>query len=167
MVTYAKTLNDLQYNGLVNGIVTSASTVFPNKISLATGTFVAGTTGSTAVHPLFTVTGVVAVSIFGVCAVDLTTGGATTLEVGTASSTAGLLPQITATNWDANEVWEMTDANLNKLVADSLLLKKIVTEATIDLKIATSTVTGGSATFYLSWYPLSADGNVVPISPFA
>jgi hypothetical protein len=61
----------------------------------------------------------------------------------------------------------MTDTNLNKLVADSLLTKKIVTESTIDLKIATSTVTGGSATFYLSWYPISADGNVTAVSPFA
>jgi hypothetical protein len=161
------TLNDLQYTALTQGQVVSASTVFPNKLVLSTGTFVAGTTGAAATHPLFNVTGVVAVSIFGVCSVDLTTGGATTLEVGTASSTAGLLSQITATNWDANEVWEMTDANLNKLVADSLLVKKIVTESTIDLKITTSTVTGGSAKFYLSWYPISDDGNVTVVSPFA
>ena len=161
------TLNDVQYKAHTQGQITSASTVFPNKITLSTGTFVAGTTGAAATHPLFTVTGVVAVSIFGVCLVDLTTGGATTLEVGTASSTAGLLPQITATNWDANEVWEMTDANLNMLVADTLLTKKIVTESSIGLKVTTSTVTGGSAVFYLSWYPISEDGNVVPVSPFA
>lgn len=167
MVFYAKTLNDVQYKAHTQGQVTCNSTIFPNKTSLATGTFVAGTTGATAAHPLFNVTGVVAVSIFGVCAVDLTTGGATTLEVGTASSTAGLLPQIVATNWDASEVWEMTDTNLNKLVLDSLLTKKIVTESVINLTIGTSTVTGGSATFYISWYPISEDGNVTAVSPFA
>jgi len=161
------TIDDVNYTSRTQGQITSASTVFPNKIVLDCGTFSAATTGATGAHPLFTVTGVVAVSIFGVCGVDLTTGGATTLEVGTASSTAGLLPQITATNWDANEVWEMTDTNLNKLVVDSLLTKKIVTESSIILTIGTSTVTGGSAKIYLSWYPISSDGNVVVVSPFA
>lgn len=161
------TLNDAQYKAFTQGLTTSSSTVFPNKLSVSTGTFVAGTTGAASSHPLFNVTGVVAVSIFGVCNVDLTSGGAATVEVGTTSSTAGLLPQITATNWDANEIWEMTDTNLNKLVVDTLLTKKIVTESTINLLIATTTVTGGSATFYISWYPVSLDGNVTAVSPFA
>lgn len=166
-MTIKPTLNDLEYKGLSQGVPVSAAAVFPNKTLIDCGTFAALTTGAAGVHPLFTVTGVVAVTIFGVCGTDLTVGGVTTLEVGTASSTAGLLPQITASNWDANEVWEMTDANLNKLVADSLLIKKIVTETSIILTIGTSTVTGGTAKFYVSWYPISEDGNLTVVSPFA
>lgn len=162
-----QTLNDLEYQKFSKGLPVCSTTILPNKTVIDCGTFAALTTGATGAHSLFTVTGIVAVSVFGVCETDLTVGGATTLEVGTASSTAGLLPQITASNWDANEVWEMTDANLNKLVLDSLLLKKIVTESSIILTIGTSTVTGGTAKIYVSWYPISEDGNLTVVSPFA
>ena len=150
----------------IQGMV-ATSPMMPNQLMVDCGTFAAATTGAIGTHPLFNVTGIVAVSIFGVCGTDITSGGACTLEVGVASSTAGLLPLIVFSTWDANEVWEMTDTNLNKLILDSLLLKKIVTESAINLKITDATATGGSAKFYLSWYPLSPGATVTAVTPFA
>ena len=53
---------------------------------------------------LFTITGVVAVKVFGICTVDLASATGT-LEVGTALSTPGLIAQTAASAIDANEIW--------------------------------------------------------------
>ena len=51
----------------------------------STWTFVTATTGATGAHTLFTVTGNILATVFGVCDTNLT--GAATLEVGTVGNT--------------------------------------------------------------------------------
>lgn len=124
---------------------------------LATITYAAGTTGATGATTLFTVTGVIAVRIFGVCGTDLTSGGAATLEVGIAGNTAALLAQTTATGIDAGEIWIDTGpATVEALPAISILSGTNIIQT-----VGTTTITGGTLTYYAIWNPISADGNLV------
>ena len=67
---------------------------------------VAGNQGAVASYTLFTVTGVVACKVIGVVTQTVTSGGAPTFEVGTATNTAALIAQITdATGLVAKEIW--------------------------------------------------------------
>lgn len=121
-------------------------------------TYVAGTTGATGASTLFTVTGVVAVRLFAVCEADLTSGGAATLEAGIAGNTAALLAQTTATGIDVGEVWIDTGpATVEALPA----LQIIGAGQDIIQTIGTTTVTGGTLTYYCVWVPISSDGNIV------
>jgi len=119
-------------------------------------TYAAGTTGATGATTLFTVTGVVAVRIFGVCSGDLTSGGAATLEVGISGNTAVLLAQTTATGIDSGEFWIDTAAATIELLPNPSLC-----QANIIQTIGTTTVTGGTLKYYCIWVPISEDGNVV------
>jgi hypothetical protein len=65
-------------------------------------TYAALTTGAVGATDLFTVTGTVALQIFGVCSVNL--AGSGTIEVGIAGSTAGLIAQTTGTDIDADKI---------------------------------------------------------------
>ena len=65
-------------------------------------TYVAATTGAVGTTNLFTITGTVALRIFGVCSVNLTGSG--TLEVGIAGMTNGLIDQTTGTDIDKDTI---------------------------------------------------------------
>lgn len=120
-------------------------------------TYSAGTTGATGATTLFTVTGVVMVSVFAVCSSDLTSGGSATLEVGIAGNTAALIAQTTATGIDSGEIWvDNAPATVEAPVAN-----RILSATDIIQTIATTTVSGGVLTYYCMWTPISADGNVV------
>jgi hypothetical protein len=120
-------------------------------------TYDAATTGATGAATLFTVTGVVAVRLFGVGSVDLTSGGAATLEAGIAGNTAALLAQTTATDIDAGEIWiDTSPATVELLPGLSLISGTNIVQT-----IATTTVTGGTLAYYCVWVPISSDGNVV------
>lgn len=107
---------------------------------------------------LATVTGTVEISIVAKCT-TLLTGASATIEVGTATTTAGLIAQTTGTNVDANEIWH--DATPDASVElTSVILRKIVSENII-LTVATANVTAGVIEFNIFWAPLSPDGNVV------
>lgn len=122
-------------------------------------TYSASTTGAASAKTIFTVTGTVRVRLFAKCITDITSGGAATIEVGTAITTAGILAQTTATSIDAGELWH--DATPDASVElDTVAPVKIVTQDIKEL-IATTTVTGGSMEYSLLWQPVSADGNVV------
>ena len=137
----------------------AAPTVLTRKLETATITFEAATTGTAEAHTIFTVTGVVAVTLFAVVGTDATSGGAATISVGTALSPVALLPSVAYTVLDANEIWH--DATPDASVElDSVLTKKIIIKNII-YTIGTTTLTGGTIKFYLSWYPISSDGNVV------
>lgn len=162
------TLNDRKFNNFTfrNGSPVSkvegavgTTTVLPNKLESSLITFAALTTGSVASHALFTVTGVVAMTVFAVVGTDATSGGAATIEVGTALNTAGLIALTTYDKLDANEIWHdaTPDASIE---LDSVLTKKIVTQD-VAYKITDATITGGTIKFYCSWYPISSDGAVV------
>lgn len=120
-------------------------------------TYAAGTTGATGASTLFTVTGVVALRIFGVCGTDLTSGGSATMEVGISGATATLIAQTTATGIDAGEIWiDNAPAKIELLPALS-----IINGTNVIQTIGTTTVTGGTLTYYCLWTPISSDGNVV------
>lgn len=120
-------------------------------------TYAAGTTGATGATTLFTVTGVVALRVFAVCGADLTSGGSATIEVGIAGTTAGLIAQTTATGIDVGEIWiDNAAATLELLPALT-----IVNGTNIIQTIGTTTVSGGSLTYYCLWVPISETGNVV------
>jgi len=120
-------------------------------------TYVTATTGAVGATTLFTVTGCVAVRVFGVCGLSLS--GAATLEVGIANDTAVILAQI---------------ANATALLTDELYLDATPTTKVeampsrliigngqdIIQTIGSTALTAGSLTYYCVWAPISTDGNV-------
>ena len=134
------------------------SGLLDNKLT-KTITYAAATTGAIAATTLATVTGVVSLSIFGICTTNLVSAGGGTLEVGTAASTAGAIAQTTGTDLDAGEIWH--DASPDKTIElSSVIIQNIVTDDIIQT-IATGAISAGVVTYYILWTPISADGNVV------
>ncbi len=123
-------------------------------------TYVAATTGAIAASTLFTVTGCVAVRVFGVCGDTLTSGGAPTLEVGITGATAVILAQIVnATDLATDELYlDATPTTKVEAMPNRLL---IGAGQDIIQTIGTATITGGSLTYYCVWSPISETGNVV------
>ncbi|MBT6757772.1 MAG: hypothetical protein HOA84_05540 [Candidatus Jacksonbacteria bacterium] len=119
-------------------------------------TYAAGSTGATGVTTLFTVTGIVAVNLFGFCTSDLTSAGAATIEGGVASSTASLADQVTATTIDDHMVYHDAVLLIGGQVAGHM---HIVDEDLIQT-IGTTTISGGTLTWYVTWVPISTNGNV-------
>lgn len=120
-------------------------------------TYVAGTTGAVGATTLFTVTGHVALNVYALCTSDLTSGGAATIEVGTATATAAIANQVVATTIDNHEVY----SNSTLAVAGSVAGHTHVVNENIIQTIGTTTITGGTLVYYCGWVPLSSDGNVV------
>lgn len=121
-------------------------------------TYVTATTGATGATTLFTVTGVVAVRVFGVC--GLTLVGAATLEVGISGATAIILAQIAdATTLATDEIY--TDATPTTKV--EALPSQLIIGAGQDIiqTIGATAITAGQLTYYCLWNPVSEDGNVV------
>lgn len=114
-------------------------------------------TGTNNPYTLFTVTGVVEISILAICTVSLV-GASATIEVGTATTTAGLIAQTTATDIDADDIWH--DASPDATVElTSVVTRKIVSENVI-ITVGTANITAGAIKFIIRWAPLSSDGNV-------
>lgn len=107
---------------------------------------------------LFTVTGVVAMKIFGHCTVDLA-GATATIEVGTAKSTATLIAQTTATDIDVNELWHDATPD-NSAEAVTVAPEKYVCQNVIQT-VGTANITSGSITYYCQWRPISPNATVV------
>lgn len=119
-------------------------------------TYAAATTGATGAATLFTVTGEVALRVFALCSADLTSGGAATIEVGIAGNTAALIAQTTATGIDNGEWWiDNAPATVEALPGQFLVSGDVIQT------IGTTTITGGTLTYFCAWMPISADGNVV------
>jgi len=130
-------------------------------------TFAGGTTnaigdesGTNNPYTMFTVTGTVELSIIAICTTTLT-GVSSTVEVGTAITTAGLIAQTTGTDIDVNEIWHDTapDASVE---LTSVVLRSIVSDDVI-LTVGTADVTAGVIKFIVKWAPISSDGNVVAV----
>ena len=119
-------------------------------------TYVAPGTGSTGATTLFTVTGVVGVRLFAVVSgVDLT--GAGLIEAGVAGNTAALLAQTTGTTLDVGEIWTDTGPS----TVEALPAIQLLSAANVIQTISGATITAGTLTYYCSWFPISANGNVV------
>lgn len=120
-------------------------------------TFSALTTGAVGPTTLFTVTGTVAVRLFGVISgTDVTGSG--TIEAGIAGNTAALLAQTTGTALDVGEIW----IDNAPATVEALPTLQILTAGTdIIQTIATDTLNAGTLTYYCLWFPISSDGAVV------
>jgi hypothetical protein len=128
----------------------------------STWTFVTATTGAVGAHTLFTVTGNVLLSVFGVCDTSLT--GAATVEVGVAGNTAVLLAQIAnATTLDDGDVYVDADTAVGAAPIPSTFV--INDGADVIMTIGSTAVTAGVVDFYCLWRPLSSDGNVTVTTP--
>ena len=127
----------------------------------STWTYVTATTGATGAHTLFTVTGNVLVTVFGIVDTNLT--GAATLEVGIVGNTAGLLAQTAdATTLDDGEIYvDNASATIEALPSPFIL-----NDGTdIIQTIGTTAVTAGVIDFYCLWRPLSAGANITVTTP--
>lgn len=118
-------------------------------------TYSALTTGAVGATTLFTVTGVVAVRIFGVVSgADLTGSG--TLEVGISGNTAALIAQTTGTDLDVGEIWVDTVP----ATVEALPAIQILSGTNIIQTIATDTITAGTITYYCTWFPLTSSASL-------
>lgn len=128
----------------------------------STWTFVTATTGAIGAHTLFTVTGNVLATVFGVC--DTTLTGAATLEVGVTGNTPVMLAQIAnATTLLDGDIY--IDAN-TAVGAGAIPAMKIINDGNdIIMTIGSTAITAGSVDFYCLWRPLSADGLITVTTP--
>lgn len=132
--------------------------------------FVGGTTdargdkdGTNATFTLYTVTGEVLVRIFGVCT-TLLAGATATLEVGVTGNIAALIAQTTATDIDANELWNDTSpAAGTETLANITGPHIIINGLDIIETVATADITSGQIRYICMWRPLSLDGSVVAV----
>lgn len=128
-------------------------------------TFAGGTTnaigdesGTSNPYTMFTVTGIVEISIFALCTTDLV--GAATLECGTTTTTAGLIAQIAnTTTFDEGEIWH--DATPDASIELTSVIKRNIITEDIELLVGTTDITAGVIQFVVRWAPISSDGNVV------
>ena len=136
--------NPVSYNGR---LVTKKTIAYDGSAGL-------GAQGATT---LFTVTGDVIATVFATCSEALA-GASATIEVGITGNTAALLPQSTATDIDAGEVWTDTGpATIEGVPTD-----KILTNGTDIIEtIGTADITDGTITYYCAWAPLAVGASVV------
>ncbi|MCR4329489.1 MAG: hypothetical protein NUV65_03010 [Candidatus Roizmanbacteria bacterium] len=133
-------------------------------LSESTWTFAAATTGAVAAHTVFTVTGNVLVSVFGVCDTTLDSGGAPTIEMGVTGNTAALIAQSVGKSLADGEVW--VDATMTRVGVGAIPSMQVLNDGNdIILTIASATVTAGVIDFYCLWRPLSSDGNITVTTP--
>jgi hypothetical protein len=130
----------------------------------STWTFSALTTGAVGAHTVFTVTGNVLVTVFGVCDTTLNDAGSPTIEMGVTGNTAALIAQGAAKSLADGEVW--VDGTLTRVGVGAVPAMQVLNDGNdIILTIGTATITSGAIDFYCLWRPLSADGNVTVTVP--
>lgn len=110
---------------------------------------------------LFTVTGDVLVRMWGVCT-TLLDGATATLEVGIAGNTALLIAQTTATDIDANEIWNDTTPAIGDTLANITGPFVIPNGLDIIETVATTSITSGNIYYVCLWRPLTNDGDISP-----
>ncbi len=116
--------------------------------------------GATGTVDLFTVTGTVTARLVAVCTTNLVSAGGGTIEVGTATSTAGFIAQTTGTDLDANEIWHDATPD-SPIELSSVGIENIIIGAGIIATVGTGDITAGVLKFFVIWKPVSKDGNVV------
>jgi len=129
----------------------------------STWTFVEATTGAAGNHTLFTVTGDVLVTIFGVCTTNMA-GSTADFEVGVTGNTAGLIAQIAdVEDLDAGDIYQDATPEVGTVALPSSRI--IMNGLDILLKITNANVTGGVITWYCLWRPLSSGASVIATTP--
>jgi hypothetical protein len=116
---------------------------------------------NTGVLSLFTVTGRVVVRIIPVCTVDVASAAAANIRLGTSSVDNAMIVDTLATDLDAEEIW--IDASPDSKVEPlSAIREYIVTNGDDIILTLDAQVDSGAIEFACYWFPVSADGNVVP-----
>lgn len=120
-------------------------------------------TGAQGAYTIFTVTGDIALSVFGICKTAVTSGGAATIELGVAGNTAILIAQATATALILNEIWhDATPTTTVESVAAATNNAIVISGGQdVILTIGGADLTAGVIDFYALWKPLSTDANLV------
>ena len=155
-----------QYTLASQDIDSNRRTINSNEAfaSESTWTFVAATTGAVGSHTLFTVTGNVLVSVFGIVDTTITSGGAPTIEVGVTGNTAVLIAQGTAANYADGDVY--VDATDTRVGAGTPPAMQAINDGLdVLLKITGATLTAGVIDWYCLWRPLSSDANITVTTP--
>ena len=120
-------------------------------------------TGAQGAYTIFTVTGnVYLYGIFGVCKALLNSGGVAKIELGIPGNTASLIAQTTATDLDADEIWQ--DAAPTANPAAVILLAHSFTVANgadVIFTVSAADLTAGDLDIYTWWLPLSTNGHLV------
>lgn len=151
---------DFPVPGYLAGLERSARVVTKATGSMASGF---GTTDSPVA--MFTVTGEVAVRGWGIVTTNLSsTSNTGTISLGTADSTAALIPAATAdgTELQAGDVWfDSTSGTDAGALPDDGSWVILADGANIVMTIGTNDITGGAIDVFCEWAPISADGNVV------
>lgn len=112
-------------------------------------------------YTLFTVTGDVIISRFwGICNTNLA-GATGTIEVGTASNTAKLLAQVTATDLVDGDVYTDAGAEANIDILTPAVGWAINDGADIIETAATADITAGQIDYYCIWAAVEANASVV------
>lgn len=122
--------------------------------------------GASTPFTLFTVTGDVVASVFGICNSAPTSGGTGTIEVGVAGATATIIAQVAdATDLIQDEIWYDATPTTTIEQIDVVNARQFIIPTGQDIILTLSSagdaLTGGDIDFYAIWYPLSSDGNVV------
>jgi len=111
---------------------------------------------------LFTVTGDVIVSVFGICKTDLASAGACNANVGVAGALTALIALTDVTTIDVGEVWAAAaPATTYSLMTVNNLVGCIIPNGQKITLGRSAQIDSGRILFYCLWTPLSADGNVV------
>ena len=113
---------------------------------------------------MFTVTGDVLVRIYGVCTTLLASAGAGTVSLGVTGNTAALIALTTATDIDANEIWNDTTPVVGvELLSNVLGPYAVVNGLDIIETVGTADIETGNIYYVCLWRPLSRDGSVVSV----
>jgi hypothetical protein len=142
-------------------------------ITKRTVTFTGGTTdawgdadGALDGTAIFTVTGLVYAQVIAVCPTISLVGNSATIEVGITGDTAIFLPQETATQIDAGQIWVNDAANSTYIIAGGEtaaagnLPEYLLYGNDIILTVGTANITAGELDFYCIWRPISSDADV-------
>lgn len=121
--------------------------------------------GAVGTVSVFTITGKVLLrAIVGTCSESLVSAGGGTLVL-EASDGFDLIPQTTATDLDADDLWADASPAETVGVALAATQKDIVLNggasgATVVITVGTDDVTDGTITIHALFYPLSSDGDL-------
>lgn len=113
---------------------------------------------------IFTIVGDVEIGVFGVCTVDLVSGGGGTVALGLTDNSTLFMPATTATAIDVNEIWMDATPAIGKTL-DSLSFYIVGNGEDVVETIGTADVTAGNIYYVALWRPLSPGSSVVATTP--
>lgn len=149
--------NDLQLEDLdVNGWRRAEKSItFEGGTTNAIGDF----DGTGEPHGMFTVTGTVLMKLFARCSTTLTIVATATLEVGTTTTTAGLIAQTAGDAIDEGEIWH--DATPDASVEETSVVAERFVSEDVEGLTATANINTGVIDYVCLWKPISKNGKVV------